>query len=162
MLGFPGAGKTTAAEIVSGLTDAVHLSSDKFRLAMFKNPKFTPEEHGAVYGALDFLTELLLSKGVSVIYDANLNRYKHRQEKYDICKRTGARPVVLWIQAPKEVARQRATVSATFDPKRPFGNLSASVFDRLVAEIESPRSSEKVVKLDGTRLTPDYIQDGLR
>lgn len=162
MLGYPGAGKTTTAEIVSKLTGAVHLSSDRFRLAMFPEPKFTPEEHQAVYGALDYLTELLLSKGVSVIYDANLNRYQHRHEKYLICHKTGAEATLLWVQADAELAKKRATIHGDNDDKRPYGNLAPDVFDRLVHEIEPPHTEEPRIDVDGTRVNEIYIRQLLQ
>src|SRR5690554_3920729 len=109
MLGYPGAGKTTTAKIVSKLTGATHLASDKIRLELFPQPKFTPEEHRQLYETIDRRTKELLQQGKSVIYDANLNRYIHRREKYDICRQTSAQPVLLWVQASSELARQRAT-----------------------------------------------------
>src|SRR2546430_16282489 len=110
MLGYPGAGKTTAAGIIAELTGAVRLSSDELRLRVFKQPAFTQAEHDAVYATLDYLTELLLAEGGSVVYDANLNRFEHRQEKYDLCERTKARPVVLWLQTSVELAKKRAVL----------------------------------------------------
>jgi len=80
MLGYPGAGKTTTAHILSELTGAVRLSSDDFRFAMFPQPTFSNDEHATLYRTLDFVTEMLLANGVSVIYDANLNRYQHRAD----------------------------------------------------------------------------------
>ncbi len=162
MLGYPGAGKTTAAEMIAELTGAVHLCSDKFRLHMFANPTFSETEHAAVYGALDYMTELFLKQGVSVIYDANLNRYQHRKEKYDICTRTGATAQLLWIQTPEDLAKKRATELGSGDPvHRPFGNLDKAVFERLVNEIESPHPDEPVIKLDGSDLTKDTLSQDL-
>lgn len=160
MLGYPGSGKTTTAELVAAQTGAVHLSSDKFRLHMFPNPVFSAAEHQAVYGALDYMTEVFLSKGLSVIYDANLNRHQHRRDKYKICERTGARPILLWVQTPKALAKQRATELGNNDPAhRPYGNLDAAVFDRLAHEIEAPRPDEPVVRLDGQRVTAQIITE---
>jgi predicted kinase len=158
MLGYPGAGKTTAAEIISKLTSAVHLCSDRFRLSMFPKPKFTPEEHASVYGALDYLTELLLQKGVSVIYDANLNRFTHRQDKYNICNKTGAKPVLLWVHTSQDLAEKRATEEGDNNIRRPYGNLEKHVFKRLVKEIEPPRAQEFTIKVDGTKITADYMK----
>lgn len=162
MLGYPGAGKTTTAEVVAKLTGAVHLSSDKFRLAMFPKPSFSPGEHDAVYGALDYLTGLLLKDGVSVIYDANLNRYQHRHDKYAICHQTGATPALLWVQAEEPLARQRATKRAESDHRRPYGNMSEKVFTRLAQEIESPRDEEPTIKIDGTKVNEIYIRSLLQ
>ena len=108
MLGYPGAGKTTTAEIIAKLTGAVHLASDRLRLELFPNPQFTEAEHETVYKVLNQRTNRLLSKGQSVIYDANLNRYAYRAEKYNICRGTGSRPVLIWVRVDRALAKQRA------------------------------------------------------
>ncbi len=162
MLGYPGAGKTTTAEAMAELTGAVHLASDRIRLQKFPQPQFTPEEHQQLYAAIDKQTEDLLRSGKSVIYDANLNRYIHRQEKYDICQRTGARAILLWVRADQSLAKQRATQEADSDPRRPYGNLDVPTFDRLVNEIEPPLPSEPVIEIDGTKVTLEYVAERLR
>ncbi len=149
MLGYPGAGKTTISEHIAAATGAVHLNSDRFRLHLFRKPQFTQEEHDLIYRALDYQAELLLASGVSVIYDANLNLYIHRQAKYDIAKRAGATAKLIWVQADVPLAKRRATLEADGNPRRPYGNMSARLFNRLVKAIETPRGDEPVIKLSG-------------
>lgn len=161
MLGYPGAGKTTTAEVVSKLTGAIHLSSDQFRLTMFPRPRFTPEEHSAVYGALDYLTELLLSKDVSVIYDANLNRYQHRHEKYLICHKVGALPELLWVQTDHAIAKRRA-VHQSRDHLVPAYEAPEVMFERIASILEPPHPEEPAVNIDGTRVDETYIQSQLK
>src|SRR5690554_6388520 len=108
MFGYPGAGKTTTAEIIANLTGAVHLSSDKVRLELFPEPTFSQSEHDQLYAELDRRTEALLREGRDVIYDANLNRREHRQEKYVIFRRAYATPQLIWVLSEREVARQRS------------------------------------------------------
>jgi predicted kinase len=164
MLGYPGAGKTTTAEIIAHLTNAIHLASDQIRLNMYPRPDFTPEEHQALYRAIDTKTEQLLTGGHDVIYDANLNQYIHRQQKYDICHRTNARPVLIWIQTSKDVAKYRATEQPQREARRPFGNLDISTFERLVHQVQPPRPEEQAftITLDGTKITKDYVAEALR
>jgi predicted kinase len=162
MFGYPGAGKTTAAEMMSDITGAVHLCSDKFRLHMFPKPTFSEVEHAAVYGALDYMTELFLMKGLSVIYDANLNRYQHRHDKYVISQQTSSEAWLIWVKTPADLAKSRSTELGTQDPAhRPFGNLSISTFNRLVHEIELPRPDEKVIELEGTNLSAISVKQKL-
>lgn len=158
MLGYPGAGKTTIAEHIAASTGAIHLNSDRFRLHMLKQPQFTPEEHDFIYNALDYLTELLLAGGVSVIYDANLNHYVHRSDKYVICERTGAQARLIWVKTNPELARQRATEKADDDPKRPFGNMKSEMFERLVHTIEPPHDDEPVTAVPGADITPENVR----
>lgn len=162
MLGYPGAGKTTVAENIARLTGAVHLASDRKRLEMFPKPEFTHEEHDALYQAIDEQTKSLLLEGKSVIYDANLNRFIHRQQKYEICKQTNAQAVLVWVRVDKAIAKKRATQDGHNDHRRLFGNLDESTFERLVQEIEPPHDDEPVIQLDGTRITEAYVKQALQ
>lgn len=157
MFGYPGAGKTTTAEIIARHTGAVHLSSDKLRLDLFPEPGFSPEEHGMLYKELDTQTEVLLRQGKDVIYDANLNRRVHRKEKYDICRRTGAQPLLIWVQTERETAKQRALHDSR-SPLWPKHERPSQMFDRIADIIEAPDQDEPVLLLDGTKITPEYIR----
>jgi predicted kinase len=160
MLGYPGAGKSTAAGIIQELTHAVRLSSDDVRVELFPQPTFSQTEHDSLYRTLNERTETLLRQGKDVIYDANLNRLQHRREKYDICKRTGATPVLLWVQAPRDVAKGRAMHDSR-SHLWPPGETPNAMFERIADIIEEPGDNEPYITLDGTQLTPDYIRSQL-
>lgn len=156
MFGYPGAGKTTAAKIIAEHTGAIHLSSDVLRLELFPKPTYTQEEHDTVYSELDKLTEKLLSEGKSVIYDANLNRYQHRAEKYAMCERTGAKPALLWLQTSKELARERAVLRGHHHLV-PQDETFESMFHRVSGTLEEPREDEPLYTLDGTHLDKNAL-----
>lgn len=161
MLGLPGSGKTTTAAELSKITGAVHLSSDEFRLAMFPKPTFSELEHELLYATLDYLAELLLKQGVSVIYDANLNRRHHRQDKYAICAKLSAHCELLWVQTSRELAQSRR-VSNSHDMLRPPFESPEAMFDRIASIFEAPaEQSEPFTKLNGTKITPDYLRQTL-
>lgn len=160
MLGYPGAGKTTAADAIASLTRAVHLSSDKIRAEMFPSSQFTPEEHVQLYKAIDAKTAELLAEGKSVIYDANLNRYIHRKEKYDICQKTGAKPVLIWVKTPEGLSKSRA-IHESRSHLWPAHEKPGAMFDRLVGVFEPPTDVEQYIELDGTKISPEYVQQAL-
>lgn len=155
MLGYPGAGKTTVSEFIAELTDAVHINSDQFRLNMFKKPlKITDAQHDKMYDMLDYMTLEILKSGKSVIYDANLNRYIHRQDKYDIANEAEADTKLIWVKTDIETARRRATENAGQHPDhRPFGNMKKSIFDRLVKQIELPKKNEEPIIIPGEEIS---------
>lgn len=158
MFGYPGAGKTTTSKVIHELTGAEHLSSDELRLQLFPNPTYTQKEHDELYQTLDKKTETLLKAGKSVIYDANLNRFQHRLEKYEMCKRTGARPVLLWLQTPLEVARNRAVLRGHHHLV-PKDETFESMFDRVSSAIEEPREDEPVYKIESTNLDKNALAE---
>jgi predicted kinase len=151
MFGYPGAGKTTTAKMIAGLTGATHLSSDEIRIELFPEPTYSQEEHDAVYATLNKRTEELLAAGKNVVYDANLNRYTHRAEKYELCERTNAKPVLFWVQTPRELARQRAVMRG-HQHLVPKDETFETMFDRVTNVIEEPREDEPLYKIDGTNL----------
>ncbi len=158
MFGYPGAGKTSTAQLIHELAGAEHLSSDTLRLELFPSPTYTQAEHDAVYNELDKRAEALLKQGKSVIYDANLNRYQHRLEKYQMCERTDAKPVLLWVQAPKELARERAVMRGHHHLV-PKDETFESMFDRVTNVIEEPREDEPLYAIDGTHLDKNAVAE---
>lgn len=157
MFGYPGAGKTTTADAISKSTGAAHLSSDKMRLELFPAPTFSQQEHDAVYVALNSRTEQLLRAGKDVVYDANLNRLAYRKEKYDICRRIGAKPLLFWVQTAKELSKFRA-VHESRQRLWPEGEDAESMFDRIADILEEPGPAEPYIAIDGTKVMPHYIK----
>ena len=160
MLGLPGSGKTTAATEIARQTGAIHLSSDAWRLALFPKPTFSEAEHEQLYRILDYFTELLLVQGVDVIYDANLNRLKHRQEKYAISQSLNVTTRLLWVQTDHELAMARR-VNDSHDGLRPPYESPAEMFQRIAGIFEAPDIDEPYMTLDGTAITADYIRHKL-
>jgi len=158
LLGYPGAGKTTTSTFIQEITGAVHLNSDTVRLELFPHPTFTQKEHDALYKELNTRTKKLLKQGKDVIYDANLNRRKHRQEKYDLCQEVGAQPLLLWVRTAKPLAKQRRVADAESHHLVPTHEDPSSMFDRLVGVFEEPTTDEPYIQVDGTKVTRDYIR----
>ena len=161
MFGYPGAGKTTTAEVVQQLTGAEHLSSDRLRAEMFPKSDFSQDEHDRLYETLDQNTKQLLEQGKDVIYDANLNRYGHRKDKYDICRQTGAKAILLWVQTPKPLAKERAGHYSR-QHLWPVDETPSQLFDRIADVIEEPTASEPYIAIDGTKVDQDYIRQKLQ
>lgn len=160
MLGYPGAGKTTTAAMIAKLTGAVHLASDQLRLEMFVRPSFSEAEHQRLYDELDKRTEALLKEGKSVIYDANLNRYEHRQEKYIICERAGAKAVLIWVRIDKDTAKARAT-DQTRSHLVPPHEAPEAMFERIVGILEPPHQNEPSVEVSGKELDEAALKQAL-
>jgi len=158
MFGYPGAGKTTTAKLIGDLTGAMHLSSDEVRMELYPHPTYTQDEHDALYKALDERIEQLLNAGKSVIYDANLNRYQHRLEKYQMCERTHAKPVLIWVQTPKELSRERAVMRGHHHLV-PKDETFESMFDRVTSSIEEPREDEPLYTISGNPLDKNAISE---
>lgn len=161
MMGLPGAGKTTIAKLIEKITGAVRLSSDEARIMLWENPDFSDEEHQALYEYLDDQTKHLLQAGKSVVYDANLNRREHRQEKYDLASTLGIKVVLCWVKTPRQLAKERRIEDTSHHHLVTKDEDPASMFERIADIIEEPGTEEPCLKLDGTKITPDYVKSVL-
>src|SRR5437868_11049557 len=123
MLGYPGAGKTTAAEIIHRLTGAEHLWADRERNKRFPNPTHSHEENLALYAHLNTETEQLLRRGKSVIFDTNFNYFRDREHLRQIAADAGAEAVIIWVATHKDLARIRAVERSEGQPTRVWGNM---------------------------------------
>jgi predicted kinase len=72
-LGYPGAGKTTAAQFIQQKTGAELLWADFERRQMFGQPTYSEAENDELYGYLDKQAAHILNQGKSVIFDTNFN-----------------------------------------------------------------------------------------
>jgi predicted kinase len=157
LMGLPGSGKTTLGKVLEELTDATYLSSDEYRLMLFRKPCFSQEEHDMLYATLDHNVLHLLEAGHDVIYDANLNRHSHRQEKYNLASKYNAKVKLWWVQTPESVARERRVEEQ--DPRLvPEGETSERMFDRIANVIEIPTDKEEFISVDGTKIEKETVQ----
>ena len=157
LVGLPGAGKSTLARRLQEMTGAVRLSSDEFRLLLFPHPTFSQAEHDQLYDILDHNVVHLLSSGTDIIYDANLNRRKHRDEKYRIAKKYDARVVLWWVKVPQEFAKQRRVASQNHSLV-PAGETPERMFERVVSVFEPPQADEPYMEVNGRNVMTAAIQ----
>jgi predicted kinase len=151
LMGLPGSGKTTLGKILEKITDATYLSSDEYRLMLFKKPCFSQEEHDMLYATLDHNVLHLLESGHDVIYDANLNRRHHRQEKYDLASKYNADVKLWWVKTPHEISKKRRIKNQ--DARLiPEGETAERMFDRVTKIIEHPDKDEKYIEVDGSKI----------
>lgn len=141
--GHPGSGKSHFSEKLSKDLHFAHLRSDEIRHQLFPEPTFSQEEHNVVFGLMNFLAAKLLSTGVSVIYDANSHKKKHRQSLKDITEKESARFALLHIETPLEIAVERAKT-------REFRPVDRSVVESMHNESEDPKDESPIV-IDGTK-----------
>lgn len=157
LVGYPGAGKTTTSKALQTLTGAEHLWADHIRKQRFDQPTYSQAENDELYQYMNQQTADLLKQGKSVIFDTNFNFYKDRQHLRQIAADNQAETILLWVQAPKAVAKQRATTEAHQHESRVLGSMSEEDFERLTNHLEEPRPDEQPVIVDGTKVSPEYL-----
>ncbi|HEU4966033.1 MAG TPA: ATP-binding protein [Candidatus Saccharimonadales bacterium] len=162
MVGYPGAGKTTAAQHIRDLIGAAHLWADLRRREYFDNPQFTCEENALLYNLLNDEATALLASGANVIYDTSFNYYEDRQRMRHIAAQNNAKMFIVHVKVSEEIAYKRATSGANMQPTRILGDMDPTHFRRLSSSLQEPRAHENVIELDGERITREYISAVLK
>lgn len=161
MLGYPGAGKTTAAKVLAELTGATHLWADQERRAMFGEPSYSDDENKALYDHMNEEALTLLAHGKSVVFDTSFNHFDDRQRLRGIADGADADVVLIWVTVDEATARARATQNAHLQTTRALGDMTSDDFDRLRDKLEPPKADEPYITLDGTMITAEYLKTQL-
>lgn len=107
VVGLPGVGKTTVAEIVSDHMNAVHLRSDIIRKELFEQPEYSHFETSATYSELFKRAAMKLEEGVSVVVDATFDTQIRREYAQHITKSEGCEFRIIWVKCDPKTVKQR-------------------------------------------------------
>jgi predicted kinase len=105
--GLPGAGKSFLCRKVAEKLPFLILASDTLRKVLFPTPQYNEQENKRLFSACHVLIEELLKKGIPVIFDATNLLEHHREYLYRAAERAEAKLILVWVEAPAEVVRQR-------------------------------------------------------
>jgi len=105
--GLPGTGKSFFCHKLAERLSFLILASDTLRKILFPSPQYKESENKLLFSACHALIEDLLRKGVPVIFDATNLLEHHREYYYRAAERAGAKLILVWVEAPTEVVRQR-------------------------------------------------------
>ncbi len=105
--GLPGTGKTYFCGKLAERLPFVILESDTLRKTLFRSPDYSARESSQLFRAIHLLIERLLKKGISIILDATNLSERNREYLYSIADRLGVRLVLVRVEAPPEVVRER-------------------------------------------------------
>jgi predicted kinase len=121
------------------------------RVAMFGplRPELHHEPYSSIIsGAMGYAAKQALLQKHNVIYDTNSNSVEHRKKMADIAIHTGALSVVVWVETPLQVAKERALVRDQIE--NDSEEVDISYIEIMAAKIEPPTANELVIKIDGT------------
>lgn len=141
--GLPGTGKTFFSKGLAERVPLLVLESDALRKALFSLPSHSAGESSQLFRAIHLLIEKLLKDGISLVLDATNLSERFRERLYSIADRINARLVMVLVEAPPEVVRQRLADRAG-DPE---GNSDAdwSVYCQMRSSVERISRNHYVV-----------------
>ena len=105
--GLPGTGKSFFCCRLAERSSFCVLESDALRKALFPLPDYSTAESARLFAACHSLIEWLLGKGVPLIFDATNLSERHRERLYRISERTGAKLILVRVDAPLDVVYER-------------------------------------------------------
>ena len=149
--GLPGTGKSYFGQRLARRWPFVVLESDALRRTLFPSPDYSSQESWRLFKAVHLLIERLLEKGVSVILDATNLAERHREYLYSIAERRDVRLVLVRVEAPPEVVRQR--LKARVETAQANSEADWGVYRKMRPSLE--RISRKHYAVDTSRdITP--------
>ncbi len=105
--GLPGTGKSYFCSRLAERLPVVVLESDALRKTLFPSPTYSAKESFLLFRAVYLLVEKLLKRGIPLILDATNLSERSREYLYSITDRSNARLVLVWVEAPPQVVRER-------------------------------------------------------
>ena len=105
--GLPGTGKSFFSNKLAERLPFVILESDILRKILFPLPSYTPHESSRLFKAIHSLIKRLLEKGIPLILDATNLSERYREHLYSIADRSGVKLILVRVEAPPEVVRER-------------------------------------------------------
>jgi predicted kinase len=125
---------------------------------MFNRVSHSKAESDELYAYLNDQTDQLLAAGQSVIFDTNFNYRKDRDYVTAIATRHGAEAIIIWMQTPLDVARERALHEHHRDHNGYDTTMTPEEFSRLTDHLEPPTDNENFIIIDGTQLDPVAVK----
>jgi len=108
--GLPGTGKSFFCRKLAERLPFLILSSDALRKILFPSPSYDEDENKRLFPTCHALIEELLTQGIPIIFDATNLLERHREYLYHAAEKAGARLVLVCVEAPPWIVRQRLLV----------------------------------------------------
>jgi len=158
MFGYIGSGKSTFARQLAIEIGAVRLNGDELRQKMFNSVEEirNTRNNPLVFAALDYATEQVLKANLSVVYDVSHNKVEDRTSKEELASQCRARTILVWVQSPLDLARQR-----TLDRSRRGEAISVpiDIHDSMAQGMQLPLPNEKCIIIDGQQNFQNQFAD---
>ena len=141
--GLPGTGKSYFCNKLAERLPFIILESDALRKALFPSPSYDSQESSHLFRAVRLLIEGLLKKGNSLILDATNLSERHREYLYSIADRLGVKLVLVRVEAPPWVVRERLKVR-----QENLGSKSAAdwaIYQRMKPSVQKIRRNHYAV-----------------
>jgi hypothetical protein len=143
--GLPGTGKSYLSQKLAERIPFVILETDALRKMIVRYPRYTAGESYRLFRACHRLIEELLRQGKRVIFDATNLEERHRERLYHIADQLGAKLVIVQVEAPPGLVRQRLAERALGVHPGVRSEADWSVYERMRPTVQKIRRNHFVV-----------------
>lgn len=145
MCGLAFAGKSTLARKISEQTGSKLIAFDKLWLEKDKKHPIPKGVEGWKFIRKVGQDEIAkaLSEGNSVVYDDNNVRFEHRDELREVARKFGARAVVVYLNTPLELVREREAINKTTGQRH---DVEPENFNVVLEQFQIPTTQENVME----------------
>jgi predicted kinase len=150
MLGFLGSGKSYVSKWLTSHTKSVYIRADTLRWDIFGDDRpelYLPENKAIVNNAATYMAYQILESGrANVVFDANNNKQKSRRDLALMAQKAGAKTVIIYIDTPLDVAKQR-----TIEREKSEGHVlfEENLVEKMATRLEEPATDELTIRIDG-------------
>ena len=134
--GLPGTGKSYFCRKLAERIDLVILESDSLRRQLFPMPSYGKEESTQLFRACHGLIEDLLSKGINVALDATNLEEHNRERLYHIAGQSGAKLIIVRMEAPPETIRQRLELRVKREDQSDHSDADWNVYSKMRSTVD--------------------------
>lgn len=143
--GLPGTGKSFFCNKLAQKSSFYILESDAMRKTLFSSPDYSVAENTHLFTVCHILIEDLLKRGIPLIFDATNLSERHRERLYRIGDRTGARLILVRIDAPSTIIYQRLQTRSEGDGLENKSDADWEVYCRMKPAVDKIRRNHFAV-----------------
>jgi len=143
--GLPGSGKSYFSRRLAERLPLPIIESDAMRQILSQKPTYSPGESERLFRACHMLIGDLLRRGISVIFDATNLIERNREELYRIADSAEAKLIIVRLEAPPELVRQRMARRQTGIDPDDKSEANWQVYQRMTATAQKIRRNHFAV-----------------
>ena len=143
--GLPGTGKSYFCRKLADRLPFPILESDDLRKVIFPSPDYSPDESNRLFQACHRLIEELLRKGIPLIFDATNLIERHREHLYRIADNVGAKLILVRVEAPPELVRQRLSDRPSTTEREDKSDADWWVYQKMRSSVQKIRRNHFAV-----------------
>ena len=143
--GLPGSGKSYFSRRLAERLPLPIIESDAMRQILSQKPNYSQTESERLFRACHMIIGDLLHKGISVIFDATNLIESHREQLYRIADSADAKLIIVRLEAPPELVRQRLERRQTEPDQNDKSDADWKVYQKMTATAEKIRRNHFAV-----------------